>query len=114
MRQPDAEALTGWVFTPGWEFTEIKRGGELAGFVMARGNEVHVYRLPAFDGRWFVRGDIERVLTPLIKEHGCVVTKVRASNRVGQRFCGRIGFVKTGADGDVITMKLERLNHARH
>lgn len=81
---------------------------------MAKVNEIHVYRLPEFEGKWFVRGDIERVISPLVEKFGCVYTKVRASNQTGQRFCKRIGFVGVGVDGENITMKLERLNHARH
>lgn len=114
MNQAEAEALSGYQFTPGWEFHDIKREGQLSGFVMTKDNEVHVFRLPAFNGRWFVRGDIDRVLEPLVRQFGCVVTKVMNQNKAGRRFCKRIGFVETSVDGDVVNMKLERWNHARH
>lgn len=114
MRQLDAEDLSGLAFTPGWEFDEIVRDGKRAGFVMHMGNEVHVFRQPEFTGRWLCAGDIARIFTPLMQQHGYLTTKVRSSNANGQRLCARFGFVKTHDDGEVVIMKMERLNHARH
>lgn len=113
MTQPEAEALLGYQVTPGWTFHEIKRSGELAGFVMQKGSEVHVKRLPEFDGRWGTRQDVERVMGGVIAEHGKATTMVRKSNLIGHRFVQRIGFVPVLDDGSVIHYECERLKHAR-
>lgn len=114
MTQEEAEEISGYKFTDGWEFVEIKREGELSGFVMKQGNELHVFRLPKFNGRWFVRRDIEAVFAPILREFGEAVTKVRESNKVGLAFCKRVGFEVVGCDDQIVTMKLKRMNHARH
>ena len=113
MTQEDAEKLTGMKFTPGWFFHEIKRHESLAGFVMQQGNEVHVFRLSEFDGRWFTRQDVERVMAPILSQYGEVVTKVRKTNQTGRAFCERIGFKPVAEDDHVIHYKAERFNHAR-
>ena len=105
--------MTGMKFTPGWNFHDIKRQGELAGFVMQKASEVHVFRLPQFGGRWFTRQDVERVMAPILKEHGSVTTKVRKTNKTGQAFCERIGFKPMAEDDYVIHYEAERFNHAR-
>ena len=114
MTQDDAELLTGYKFTPGWEFIDIKRNGELSGFVMKQGNELHVFRVPKYSGRWFYRNDLENIFNPVLREFGEVVTKVRKSNEGGMKFCKRIGFEVVGSDENVINMRLTRIQHARN
>lgn len=113
MTQQEAERLLGFSVGDGWTFTAVNRGGELAGFVMQRGAEVHAYRLPSFNGRWFTRQDVERVLLPILKTHGEVTTKVRADNTTGRKFVTRLGFVKVGDSSDVHIFRATRFNHAR-
>jgi hypothetical protein len=81
---------------------------------MKQGNELHVFRLPEFNGRWFCRNDIENVFSPVLREYGEAVTKVRASNDGGIAFCKRVGFEVVGCDDQIVTMKLKRIRHARH
>ncbi len=113
MTQDEAERLLCFKVEPGWTFVPIRRAGELAGFVMQQGPEVHVHRLPAFTGRWFTRQDVERVLLPILKTHGEVTTKVRADNLTGQKFVTRLGFVRVGEGPGVHLFRATRLNHAR-
>lgn len=114
MTQAEAEQLSGFVFTPGWTFHDIHMQGKLSGFVMERDGEIHCWRLPAFNGAWFTRKDVDHLITPLIKKYGFVTTKVKAENRVGQRFVKRLGFVKIATHGDEIIYLSEAFNHARH
>lgn len=100
-------------FPTGWEFLEVRRAGQLAGFFCFKGNEIHAYRHPEFSGKWLTRQDIERVAGPLIERFGCVVTSVRRDNHEGHRFVTRLGFQRTHEAGGLTHYRTERLNHAR-
>lgn len=113
MTQEEAEQLCGMKFAPGWAFHPIKRSGQVAGFVMTLGAEIHVFRLPEYAGRWFTRQDVEKTIGQVIAQHGKATTKVRQDNQTGHRFVQRIGFVPVKDDGSVIHYECERLNHAR-
>ena len=113
MTQQEAEQLAGIKFAPGWSFLPVVRSGELAGFVMTLGPEIHCFRLPAFAGRWLSRDVLESTVGHAIKEHGKATTKVRKSNLIGHGFVQRIGFVPVLDDGSVIHYECERLKHAR-
>lgn len=112
MTQEDAEELLGAKLTPGWRVHEIRRAGDLAGFVIQRGSEIHVWRKPQFTGRWFFPGDLRRVLKGVLGEHGEVTTAVRAINEVGQEFVRRVGFVKVGEANGAFLYRLGDLKHA--
>lgn len=115
MTAQQAAQFLGWPsFPDGWEFIEITRAGQLSGFVMVQGCEIHAYRLPEFAGRWFFKADLNRVRDALIKTHGHASTKVRIENATGHRFVKRIGFKETHTDETVVHYRLERLNHAKH
>lgn len=113
MTHGEAEALLGFRISPGWTFHEIHRGGELAAFVMQQGREVHAWRSPKFAGRWGTRGDIERLLGPILAQHGEVLTKVRADNQAAHRFVSRLGFERTAEIDGVAHYRAVRCNHAR-
>lgn len=100
-------------FPGGWEFTEVKRNGEIAGFFCVKGNEIHAYRKPAYSGRWLTRIAIEQITKPLIERFGFVTTSVRNDNREGHEFVRRLGFQQTHVDG-LTYYKAERLKHARY
>lgn len=114
MQQEEAEQLSGYKFSEGWTFHPIYKSDALSGFVMEKDSEIHVWRSPEFQGRWFTRGDIERVINPLIQKYGFVTTKVMKANRIGQRFVHRLGFFKVADKGDSIVFIAEKFNHARH
>lgn len=97
----------------GWAEHPVYRGGEQVGFFCVRGNEIHCYRLESAQGRWLTRQDLERLTTPIFKEYGHLITKVRKANMAGHRFVTRLGFKPTADDGTNIHYRAERLNHAR-
>lgn len=113
MTQEDAEKLLGYRITPGWFFHEIRRGGEIAGFVMQKGPELHVWRKPDFVGRWLMRGEIDRILTDTISQYGKATSKTKADNKTGQKFLKRMGFVEVSDNGQIIEFECERPKHAR-
>lgn len=113
MNKEEAEALLGFQITDGWTFHEIKRCGELAGFVMQKGPEIHCYRRPEFEGRWGTKHTITNIVQPVIDQYGYTTTMVRKDNLQGHRFVQRLGFHATGETEKTVTYKAERLNHAR-
>lgn len=98
---------------PGWEFQTIERNGVHAGWVCIKGAEIHCARDESFKGRWLTRQTIEKMMLPILKKHGYVLTKVRTSNALGHEFVTRLGFKKVGTDGTNTLYRAERLNHAR-
>ena len=108
-----AAQYLGWAtFPAGWGLIEIMREGQLSGFVLVKGHEVHAFRLPEYIGRWGTRKDMQRVLQPLINQYGLVTTKVMQANKNGHRFVQRIGFKPTGQDSTAVHYTLKRLLHA--
>lgn len=57
--------------------------------------------------------DIARLLGPILKQYGHLITKVRQNNHTGHKFVTRMGFSETNRDDANIYYKAERLNHAR-
>ena len=113
MTQQEAEQLLGYQLTPGWFFHAIRRGDELAGFVMQKGSELHVWRKPDFVGRWLMRGEIDRILTATIAEYGKATSKTKADNQTGQTFLKRMGFEEVSNNGQIIEFECKRPRHAR-
>jgi len=100
-------------FPEGWSFEEIRRNGQLAGWVSIKGAEVHCFRVDDFAGKWLTRQDVARILGPVMKKYGHVLTKVRRQNLCGHEFVKRLGFVPATDDGAHIHYRAERLKHAR-
>ncbi len=114
MTADEAARLLGWEsFPDGWDFVEIHRSGKLAAFVMVKGSEIHVHRLPEHAGTWLTRQDVERICLPLIEKFGAVTTTVMSKNNRGHYFVGRLGFTKTHEENGLVHYRTERLNHAR-
>lgn len=114
MNQTDAARMMGVpAFPPGWDFHEIHRGGMLAGFFCTKGNEIHAFRLPEFEGRWLTRQAIEAVIRPLLDQFGELTTAVRVSNLQGHQFVQRLGFARSHDDGQNVYYKTRKVNHAR-
>lgn len=108
----DIEALTGVRLSDQWRITPVYRDS-LAGFFITDGPEIHAWRLPAFEGRWLTRQDIERLTQPLFDAYGFITTTVRTENLCGHQFVKRLGFVPTGTNERLVFYKAERLKHAR-
>lgn len=111
MNRDQAESLLGFPLDDGWTLHEVRRG-KLAGFVLQKGSEVHAWRMPQFTGRWFTRGDVRRILLPILAEFGVLTTKVRQGNETGYRFVTRLGFVPVGSEGGNVLYEARSLNHA--
>lgn len=94
----------------GWDITPLHIEGEVIGAVMTKGDEIHV----GYKGspRASIRGHIRKTLNRLIGLYGHAVTKVAQGNELGLRFCERLGFVKTGSDGQSILMRCEKVTYA--
>lgn len=100
-------------FPEGWEFIEIHRRGELAGFLCIKGDEIHCYRKEAHRGHWLTRQVLERHVQPLIDKYGKATTTVRTENAQGHFFVQRLGFVQVGERDGLTRYELKRLKHAR-
>lgn len=109
-----AAQLMGWAeFPVGWEFHEVMRNGELAGFFCTKENEVHAFRLPEFKGRWLTRQNIESLINPILAKYGDIKTVVTTSNVVGHEFVTRMGFTACGHDSQGTHYITKKVNHAR-
>jgi hypothetical protein len=113
MTEQEASSLLGFAVPDGWKFIEIHRGGTLAAFVLVKGAEIHVSRLPEFKGRWLTRQDVERICLPIIKQFGHVKTAVMASNSAGQAFVQRLGFNRQHESNGIVHYRTEKVKHAR-
>lgn len=114
MDRADAARLLNVVeFPEGWEFIEVHRAGQLAGFIARKASEMHMWRRPEFKGRWITAKEIERAGAPVIAKYGHICTVVPAANGVGRAFVTRLGFHETHRDGGMIYYRTERLRHAR-
>lgn len=110
----EAAALLGAPnFPDGWDFTEIHRCGELAGFICTQGAEIHCFRIDSYKGAWMPRQELERITRPILEKFGHLSTKVRTENFQGHLFVKRLGFRQIGHDETSIHYKAERLKHAR-
>lgn len=112
MDKKEAHSLLGFKVGEEWSFVEVKRKGELAGFVMVADNEIHCWRKPEYQGTWLTKHTIQQIIQPLIEEHGSVITKVRNENTTGHKFVTRLGFEKVLKDDYCTHYRIERLNHA--
>ena len=80
------EAAKGFVCAP------VEINGQLAGAVLIDGPMVHACILPEMFGRWVRKGQMRRVLGPIIEKYGFVLTSVKTGNTVGDSFVKRFGF----------------------
>jgi hypothetical protein len=88
-----------------WEIIPLMQNGKLIGGAMVKGNELHVgyAEKPAAS----IRGNIKKVVKPLLEKHGFVVTTVAKDNINGLNFCKRLGFVEIDQNSDKILLKCD-------
>lgn len=92
-----------------WDVVPLTERGEVIGGVLSKGNELHVGygKKP----RASIRPFVKRILGGALDKYGYVVTSVVAENKVGLRFCERLGFVKYGEEGGTIRLRCDRSNY---
>lgn len=79
----------------GWEVREAFMGGEVVGFTMVRGPEIHIHSTRP--GRALSRKNVREALAPVLAEHGYVTTRVPISE-TDHRLRHVLGFTQTWAD----------------
>lgn len=80
-------------FAAGCEVHEVSVGGEVAGAILVRGDEIHACVMPWACGRWMNKRTLG-VLRSVIERHGRAVTA--ATTEAGRQFVSRLGFVQRG------------------
>lgn len=93
-----------------WDVIPLTENGEVIGGVLSKENELHIGygKKPKAS----IRGPvIKDILGGALNKYGYVVTSVAAENKVGLRFCERLGFVKYGEEGDTIRLRCDRSNY---
>ncbi len=92
-----------------YELIPIRDCGQVIGAVMKRQNEIHVgfCRRPKTSHR----GDLRRIMLPIIQQYGEVVTGVRADNQIGLALCKRLGFVENRQDERGIHLSCKEMRH---
>ena len=93
-----------------WDVTPLVEQGEVIGGVIAKGNELHIGygRKP----RASIKPHLKKTLNKTIAKYGYAVTLVNADNKVGLRFCERLGFVKVNEKNGKIWLKCNRSNYS--
>lgn len=79
----------------GWEVVEYRPGGELAGFAVIKGTELHCQLFP---GARLQRTSLRAFLRPLFERHGHLTTRVAHDDLANQRFNKLFGFERTWSD----------------
>ena len=88
----------------------ILEGGKIIGAVMQNGNEIHVgfSQKPKTSHR----GDLRRIMKPLLEQYGEIKTGVRNDNQKGLAICKRLGFVENRRDEAGIHLICKEMRHA--
>lgn len=84
-----------------WDAWPVMVGGQLAGVMLVREQEMHACILPAYFGRWASPGMYRRVLAHK-QRHGRLTTTVNVDHDAGREFVERFGFTMTGNTGHVL------------
>ena len=94
----------------GWTITAVERDGELAGFCISKGPEVHI--LPLIEGRSLTRRNILAFLEPILAEFGYCTTRVPRAE-TNHRLRTALGFEETWHDASFTYFALTHLKYAR-
>lgn len=95
----------------GWDLEAHEVGGEVVGVAMSKGPEFHY---ATFGPKWHLnRADIRKYLSPILAQHGRVVTRAPRDDYRQQRFNRIIGFTDVGGDEFFIHMELKALKLGR-
>lgn len=92
-----------------WDVVPLSENGEVIGGVLLKRNELHVGcgKKP----RGSTKQYINQTLNVVIKQYGHAITTVQAENKIGLRFCERLGFVKVGEENGTIRLRCDRSNY---
>lgn len=91
----DLEVLEASRQAPGWELVEYRPEGELEGFVLLAGTEMHCH---FFEGMPLKRKQMRAFLEPIFARHGHLTTRVAHDDIANQRLNRVFGFEKTWSD----------------
>ncbi len=97
----------------GWDVFPIMRCGEISGFFLFNGDEMHAWRRPEYSGRWITAREIALAGSDIMRKYGHIKTSVAEGNEVGIKFVTRLGFTETHRGNGLIYYISRKLNHAR-
>lgn len=90
-----------------YEFIPYYTCGEIAGYLMVSGQEVHIIECP---GGRITRRNIRDAFMPLLKDAEWLWTKVLKED--SDSFITRFGFKKTGGDGIYNYYRIDEVRYA--
>lgn len=94
----------------GWTLEPIQFDGEVIGAVMLREREIHMAVKPGSTKHWVRRSMIRDFIAKRIEQYGHLVSSVSKQNAVAIRAVERLGFYRTGEDGQFITYRIDNAN----
>lgn len=97
----------------GWDVIPAYVADKHVATAILKGTEIHLYVLPQYRLRVFLRGRMQQFLDPMMDEFGFLTTRVMHEQKGQQKFVARLGFKPTWADAQFQYYMLGRLPFVR-
>lgn len=78
------------------------------GCFLSIGPEFDLFVLPERQGKWRIRGTINKFIGRILDEHGKAIVKINPGNKKSLRLALGFGFIPVGKDGEKITLEVKR------
>lgn len=92
-----------------WDAYPLYKNEILQGCIISLEAEVHACILPEHRGKWATKARVNKILSPVLKEYGYVITKVPHRKSWGHKFVQKLGFEEVGKDELTTIYRLEKL-----
>ena len=94
------------VLTKDWEVIPVYVGGECAGALMCRNDEIHACIIEKYHKRWVSKKLWNTVFKERLSKYGYLTTGVMANNAIGKAFVERCGFREYDRFANVVIYRL--------
>jgi hypothetical protein len=93
----DAEAMA-TAADNGWEIHTLTRDGQVSGYAMVKGTEIHFKVVDGFEHKVIRKNVTRNFLRPLFDRFDLLTTRVPHDDSKSRRFIERLGFRETWGD----------------
>lgn len=93
-----------------WTIEPVKYDGQIIGAILFKDNEIHMAVKPDASKHWVRRSMFRDFIASRIEQYGHLVSSVSKNNSVAIRAVERLGFYRTGEDGQFITYRIDNAN----
>ena len=92
-----------------WNVIPLIENDEVIGGVLLKDNELHVGYGKA--PKASIKHYIKSILNSLIDSYGFAITSVKKENKIGLKFCKRLGFFEISQENDLVKLRCDRSNY---